>query len=260
MPIIKQYMQGLDKGKGVYFLFLREEYKTPGGLPARSMLTSFSTSRYFRDMPRDAYNMITPYSQLLCGLLHANEVFPPALLRAMRFLKEHWKEMCRGTLDEEVLRWDPFVREAFTRLLHPNPELAEIVERECSKQSWKGIIRRLWPNTKYIDTLMTGAMAQYIPTLDYYSDCLPLVSNADCLPLVSNAYGSSECYISINLQPFYEPSQVSYTVLPHFAYFEFLPVNNCNHPNELITKTIRLKLMEQNKQDLIDLVDVKVGK
>eukprot|EP01018_Ginkgo_biloba_P021689 Gb_31646 [translate_table: standard] len=55
------------------------------GLPARSMLTSISTSRYFRDIPRDTYNMITSpietilcldghqsmYSQLLCGLLHA---------------------------------------------------------------------------------------------------------------------------------------------------------------------------------------------
>eukprot|EP01018_Ginkgo_biloba_P021686 Gb_31649 [translate_table: standard] len=268
MPVIKQYMQGLDKGKGMYFLFLREEYKTPGGLPARSMLTSFSTSRYFRDMPRDTYNTITSpvetilcldgdqsmYSQLLCGLLHANEVFavgaffPPALLRAMGFLEEHWKEMCRdiarGTLDEEVLR-DPFVREAVTRLLHPNPELAEIVERECSKQSWKGIIRRLWPNTKYINTLMTGAMAQYIPTLDYYSDCLPLVSNA---------YGSSECYIGINLQPFCEPSQVFYTVLPHFAYFEFLPINNCNDP----APASKINGAEQ-AEDLIDLVEVKVG-
>eukprot|EP01018_Ginkgo_biloba_P021691 Gb_31645 [translate_table: standard] len=251
MHVIKQYMQGLDKGKGMYFLFLREEYKTPGGLPARSMLTSFSTSRYFRDM-RDTYNMITSPIQLLCGLLHANEVFPPTLLRAMRFLEEHWKEMCRdiarGTLDEEVLRWDPFVREAVTRLLHSNPELAKIVERECSKQSWKGVIIRLWPNTKYIDTLMTGslltgAMAQYIPTLDYYNDCLPLVSNA---------YGSSECYIGINLQPFCEPSRVFYTVLPNFAgafysgdrwpiieessillplcIFRIPFVNNCNDP------------------------------
>eukprot|EP01018_Ginkgo_biloba_P021688 Gb_31647 [translate_table: standard] len=67
MPIIKQYMQGLDKEKGMYFLFLREEYKTPGGLPARSMLTSFSTSRYFRDMPRDTYNTITsPVETILC--------------------------------------------------------------------------------------------------------------------------------------------------------------------------------------------------
>eukprot|EP01018_Ginkgo_biloba_P021685 Gb_31650 [translate_table: standard] len=65
-------------------------------------------------------------------ILSANPI-SEFLTRAIRFLEEHWKEMCRdiarGTLDEEVLRWVPFVREAVTRLLHPNPELAEIVER-----------------------------------------------------------------------------------------------------------------------------------
>eukprot|EP01018_Ginkgo_biloba_P021695 Gb_12335 [translate_table: standard] len=196
------------------------------------------------------------YSQLLCGLLNTNDVlrvgsvFPSALTRAMRFLEEHWREICRdiatGTLNEEAFSWDPFVKEAVTaRLLHPNPELAENVERECSKQSWKGIIRRLWPNTKYINTVITGAMAQYIPTLDYYSGGLPLVSQA---------YVSSECYIGINLQPFCEPSQVSYTVLPHFAYFEFLPVNTCNEQ----APTSKNNGAEK-AEDLIDLVDVKIG-
>eukprot|EP01018_Ginkgo_biloba_P021696 Gb_12334 [translate_table: standard] len=238
IPVIKQYMQGLDKGKGVYFLFIREEDKTPGGLPARPALTASTRSMY---------------SQLLCGLINTNDVlrvgsvFPSALTRAMRFLEEHWREICRdiatGTLNEEAFSWDPFVKEAVTAgLLLPNPELAENVERECSKQSWKGIIRRLWPNTKCINTIITGAMAQFIPTLDYYSGCLPLVSHV---------YASSECYIGINLQPSCEPSQVSYTVLPHFAYFEFVPVDTCNEP--------AATNKNNGAEDLIDLVDVKIG-
>eukprot|EP01018_Ginkgo_biloba_P021592 Gb_41415 [translate_table: standard] len=269
MPVVNQYIKGLDKGKGMYFLFIKEEAKTPGGLPARPALTSFYKGKYFRESLHDTYNVYTSpietilcldgdqsmYSQLLCGLLHTNDVlrvgsaFPPALIRAMRFLEDHWREMCRdiatGTLNEAALRWDPFVREAVTaRLIHPNPELAENVERECSQQSWKGIIRRLWPNTKYIDTLMTGAMAQYIPTLDYYSGCLPLVCNG---------YGSSECFMGINLQPFCEPSQVSYTLLPNFAYFEFLPVNTCTDPAPTSNNGAGQAV------DLIDLVDVKIG-
>eukprot|EP01018_Ginkgo_biloba_P021591 Gb_09255 [translate_table: standard] len=270
MPVVNQYLKGLDKGKGMYFLFIKEEAKTPGGLSERPALTSFYKSKYFRESLHDTYNVYTSpvetilcldgdqsmYSQLLCGLLHTNDVlrvgsvFPPALIRAMRFLEEHWREMCRdiatGTLNEEAFSWDPFVREAVTaRLLHPNPELAENVERECSQQSWKGIISRLWPNTKYINTVVTGAMAQYIPTLDYYSDCLPLVCSW---------YGSSECYMGINLQPFCEPSQVSYTLLPNFAYFEFLPVNTCTDP----APTSNNNGAEQ-AGDLIDLVDVKIG-
>ncbi|GKB65672.1 indole-3-acetic acid-amido synthetase GH3.6 [Tanacetum coccineum] len=56
-----------------------------------------------------------------------------------------------------------------------DPELADFIERECSKKSWQGIITRLWPNTKYVDVIVTGTMSQYIPTLDYYSNGLPLV-------------------------------------------------------------------------------------
>uniref|UniRef100_M1CC65 Indole-3-acetic acid-amido synthetase GH3.6 n=1 Tax=Solanum tuberosum TaxID=4113 RepID=M1CC65_SOLTU len=62
------------------------------------------------------------------------------------------------------------------KILKPNSELADFIEAECCKDSWQGIITRLWPNTKYMDVVVTGAMSQYIPTLDYYSNNLPLVS------------------------------------------------------------------------------------
>ncbi|WMV48833.1 hypothetical protein MTR67_042218 [Solanum verrucosum] len=62
------------------------------------------------------------------------------------------------------------------KILKPNSELADFIEAECSKDSWQGIVTRLWPNTKYMDVVVTGAMSQYIPTLDYYSNNLPLVS------------------------------------------------------------------------------------
>jgi hypothetical protein len=34
----------------------------------------------------------------------------------------------------------------------------------------------MWPNTKYIDTIVTGSMAQYVPTLNRYSGGLPIIS------------------------------------------------------------------------------------
>lgn len=42
-----------------------------------------------------------------------------------------------------------------------------------------GIIARLWPNTKYVDTIVTGNMSQYMPTLDYYGNGIPLVSETE---------------------------------------------------------------------------------
>ncbi|KAJ4846727.1 hypothetical protein Tsubulata_043093 [Turnera subulata] len=55
-------------------------------------------------------------------------------------------------------------------------ELAEFIRSECSKENWDRIIARIWPNTKYLDAIVTGAMAQYIPTLDDYSGGLPIVT------------------------------------------------------------------------------------
>ncbi|CAN6330433.1 unnamed protein product [Urochloa humidicola] len=59
-------------------------------------------------------------------------------------------------------------------------------------------------------------MAQYVPTLNYYSGGLPIISMM---------YASSECTIGINLQPMCDPAEVSYTIMPNTAYLEFLPVD-----------------------------------
>lgn len=123
------------------------------------------------------------------------------------------------------------------------------MEAECGKDSWQGIITRLWPNTKYVDVIVTGTMAQYIPTLDYYSNGLPLVCTM---------YASSECYFGVNLNPLCKPSEVTYTLIPTMGYFEFLPVQrNVNGVTNSIA--IPKSLTEKEQQDLVELTDVKLG-
>ncbi|KAF8414045.1 hypothetical protein HHK36_002044 [Tetracentron sinense] len=270
MPVMNQVVPGLDNGKGMYFLFIKSEAKTPGGLVARPVLTSYYKSSHFKDRPYDPYtNYTSPnetilcsdsyqsmYSQLLCGLCQNNEVlrvgavFASGFIRAIRFLEKHWVILCNnirtGNLDPQIT--DPSVREAVSKILKPDPKLADFIEAECSRESWKGIITRLWPNTKYIDVIVTGTMSQYIPTLDYYSNGLPLVCTM---------YASSECYFGLNLEPLSKPSEVSYTLIPTMAYFEFLPV----HRENGVTNSISVvkSLNEKEQQDLIDLVDVKLG-
>eukprot|EP00253_Pinus_taeda_P008491 PITA_08491 len=271
MPVMNQYMEGLEKGKGMYFFFIKSEAKTPGGLLARPVLTSYYKSNHFKERPYDPYNVYTSpnqavlcqdsyqsmYSQLLCGLLQNNDVlrmgavFASGFIRAIRFLEEHWKQFCldikTGILNKEVT--DPSVREAVGELLHPNPELADVIERQCSTESWQGIITRLWPNTRYIDVIVTGAMAQYIPTLDYYSGGLPLVCTM---------YASSECYFGLNLKPLCKPSEVSYTLLPNMAYFEFLPVHRKREAGGDTLDSPKT-LDEKEREELVELVDVKLG-
>ncbi|BAT98920.1 hypothetical protein LR48_Vigan06g136300 [Vigna angularis] len=258
MPVMNLCVPGLDKGKGLYFLFVKAETRTPGGLMARPVLTSYYKSDHFKTRPFDPYNVYTSpneailcpdsfqsmYTQMLCGLIERNHVlrlgavFASGLLRAIRFLQLHWPELVRdirsGTLTSQIT--DPAIREYMDKVLKPDPELAQFMTEECSKYNWEGMITRIWPNTKYLDVIVTGAMAQYIPTLNYYSGGLPLACTM---------YASSECYFGLNLNPMCKPSEVSYTIMPNMAYFEFL----LHDPN---SGSVSSKL--------VDLVDVEVGK
>lgn len=171
-------MPGLDKGKGLYFLFIKAETKTPSGLLARPVLTSYYKSDHFKTRPYDPYNVYTSpneavlcvdsfqsmYSQMLCGLLMRKEVlrigavFASGLLRAIHFLELNWQQLAKdiasGILNPRVS--DPSIRECMSRILKPNRELADFIIKECEGQNWEGIITRIWPNTKYLDVIVTG--------------------------------------------------------------------------------------------------------
>ena len=276
-----RYVDGLDQGKGMYLLFIRSEITTPSGLTAGPVLTSYYKSNNFRNRPFNRFNIYTSpdetilcsdnkqsmYCQLLCGLVQRDEVlrvgavFASAFLRAIKFLEENWREMCSNIRTGHVSDWitDPSCRNAVSLILSkPNSDLADLIEHECGTKSWEGIIKKLWPRTKYIEVIVTGSMAQYIPTLEFYSGGLPLVSTM---------YASSECYFGINFKPLSKPSDVSYTLLPNMAYFEFLPVEK-NH--EEMTEEIQCNnvsgqncIQEEVKKEgimqTVDLVDVKLG-
>ncbi|XP_042426412.1 indole-3-acetic acid-amido synthetase GH3.8-like [Zingiber officinale] len=261
MPVMNLYVPGLDKGKGLYFLFVKSESRTPGGLPARPVLTSYYKSDHFRSRPFDPYNVYTSptaailcadafqsmYAQMLCGLidrlavLRVGAVFASGLLRAIRFLQLHWRDLAAdissGVLTPRVT--DPAIREAVGDLLRPDATLAELIEAECAGGDWAGIVKRIWPNTKYLDVIVTGAMAQYIPTLEYYGGGMPMACTM---------YASSECYFGLNLRPMCKPGEVSYTIMPMMGYFEFLP-----HEEGSSVGGAALP-------QLVDLVDVEVGK
>ncbi|KAL1214073.1 4-substituted benzoates-glutamate ligase GH3.12 [Cardamine amara subsp. amara] len=73
-------------------------------------------------------------------------------------------------------------------------------------------------------------MVQYIPTLEFYSNNLPLISPS---------YSSTETMFGVNVNPLCKPQDVSYTFLPNLSYFEFISVD------------------ERNNEEIVDLVDVK---
>uniref|UniRef100_K3YCX6 Uncharacterized protein n=1 Tax=Setaria italica TaxID=4555 RepID=K3YCX6_SETIT len=242
MPVMKKNVSGLDEGSGLYFNFVKSETTTPGGLPLRTVLTSLFKSDHLKKLPYDPCHKYTSptaavlcedtfqstYAQMLCGLCHRHAVrrvgtvFAYGLLRAINFLQLNWRQLAAdieaGELTHRIT--DPSVREAVAGVLRPDPDLAQFIRMECSNSNggdcWAGVITRIWPNTKYLDAIATGSMAQYIPTLNFYSGGLPIASTI---------YGSSECFFGINLRPMCDPSEVSYTIMPNMAYFEFLPLD-----------------------------------
>ncbi|CAN6335486.1 unnamed protein product [Urochloa humidicola] len=237
MPVINQYVPGLEQGSRLSFHFVKSETKTPGGLPARTVLTSLYKSNVFQKLPPGALTSPVPvilcedafqsmYAQMLCGLcqrrrvVRVGAVFASGVLRAVRFFQRNWEQLAADVDAGELTNprvTDPSVREAVAGVLRrPDPELAGFIRAEGSSSgNGAGIIARIWPNTKYLETVVTGSMAQYVPTLNHYSGGLPIISMA---------YVSSECSIGLNLRPMCDPSDVSYTIMPNMAYFEFLPV------------------------------------
>ncbi|KAF8074236.1 hypothetical protein N665_1119s0020 [Sinapis alba] len=244
-----------EQGKAIEFHYTRPESTTPSGLPVAPAFTTFFKSDYFKNRPSNSKSVYTSpdqvilcpdnkqslYCHLLCGLSQRNEVvkvgatFAYALVRAIYFLESNWKELCDNIRFGRVSEWITNLdcRRSVSKIIGgPNPELADLIEQECSHNSWEGIISRLWPKAKSIECILTGQMAQYIPILEFYSDKLPLVSTV---------YGSSESIFGMNVDPLCKPQDVSYTFVPTISYFEFLPLDHGGDMTS-ITDLVKVKL------------------
>ncbi|XP_056860636.1 4-substituted benzoates-glutamate ligase GH3.12-like isoform X2 [Raphanus sativus] len=251
--ILSKHINGVVDGKVIAFLNTRKLSRTPSGLPVGPVITSFLVSEYFKNWSSKRYtspdevisctdSKQSTYCHFLCALVQREEVvsifvpFACALVQAIKFLETHWKDLCNDIRSGHVSEWitDLGCRDSVSVMLGvPNPELADQIERECCRQtSWEGIITRLWPNIKFIHSVVTGQMSQFIPVLEFYSNKLPLVSMS---------YSASETLLGINVNPLCKPQDVSYTFLPNMSYFEFLPLD------------------EGNNAEVVDLVDVKLG-
>ncbi|KAL2631123.1 hypothetical protein R1flu_015809 [Riccia fluitans] len=264
MPILNKNLPGLEKGKCLYFYFLQPGSKSEGGLMRRGAFPSLIHSqveRSVKNLADPSFRRTSPdaliycsnyeestYCHLICGLLQLEEVlrimgtFSSTLLRTVRNLEEWWPEICEdlatGTLSTRRVQSD-FVRGVVQPYLRADPELADLVRRECSKKSKKGLLKRLWPNCKILDTICTGTMAAYTPILSHYGDDIPLIC--------SSMYNASEGFFGQNMDSMAPPDRIYYTLIPTIAYYEFIPI-----PVE--------GEGEQNNQEILDLTNVEEGK
>ncbi|KAI4328885.1 hypothetical protein L6164_021206 [Bauhinia variegata] len=232
----------INNGKALNFIYGSKHFKTKGGLFAGTATTNvFRNSRYKWIMKVVQSRNCSPdevifgpdfhqslYCHLLCGLIFREEVqlvsstFAHSIVHAFRAFEQVWEELVadirEGVLSSRITA--PSIRNALSKLIKPNPELANLIYKKCMGLSnWYGLIPELFPNVKYIYGIMTGSMEPYLKKLRHYAGELPLLT-AD--------YGSSEGWIAANVNPKLPPEYATYTVLPQIGYFEFIPLTENN--------------------------------
>ncbi|CAI9118056.1 OLC1v1019569C1 [Oldenlandia corymbosa var. corymbosa] len=248
-------------GKRMFLCTVAPEFTTPGYLVARSGIASLKRKSLAESPSLNPPYVIIPpevtlcedvkqsmYCQLLCGLLKRESVlaigtvFGAGFVQVIKFLGQHREEICCNIRQGRISDWidDPKCRGALSNILsRPMPDLADEISKEFEKKSWEGIIKKLWPGAKFIEAVVTGSMAQYIPKLEFYGGGLPIASMI---------YAASEGNFGINLKPFGDPYDISYCLVPWMAYYEFLPVDPISDDNADI-----------KNGGVVDLVNVKIG-
>ncbi|XP_010924059.1 indole-3-acetic acid-amido synthetase GH3.10 isoform X2 [Elaeis guineensis] len=258
-------------GRILEFIYSSKQFQTKGGLTAGTATTHYFASEEFKTKQKrtkcftcSPYEVIaggdykqSTYCHLLLGLAFSDQVefvtstFAYSIVQAFAAFEELWEELCDdlrgGTLSLRVT--SPGMRRAVMDCLSPNPSLASNVEMKCRElegSDWGSLIPKLWPNAKYIYSIMTGSMQPYLKKLRHYAGYLALVC-AD--------YGSTESWIGVNLEPHDTPERVTFTVIPTFSYFEFIPLytrNKKDNSNLVVTDDFL-------EGDPLPLSRVKVG-
>ncbi|KAJ0112492.1 hypothetical protein Patl1_00570 [Pistacia atlantica] len=229
----------IGNGKALQFIYSSRQFITKGGLSAGTATTNVYRNAQFKSgMKAMQSQCCSPdevifgsdyqqslYCHLLCGLIFCEEIqlvfstFAHSIVHAFRTFEVVWEELCadirEGVLSSRITV--PSIRAAMSKILKPNPELADLIHKRCSGLSnWYGLIPTLFPSAKYVYGILTGSMEPYLQKLRHYAGDLHLMS-AD--------YGSSEGWIGANVNPSLPPESATYAVLPNIGYFEFLPQN-----------------------------------
>ncbi|MED6225117.1 hypothetical protein PIB30_090631 [Stylosanthes scabra] len=229
-----------EGGKILEFIYSSNKFKTKGDLTVGTATTHYYASEEFKIKQQQAKSFTcspdevifggdykqSTYCHLLLGLFFSDQVefitsaFVYGIIQAFRSFQELWCEICEdirvGSLSSRIK--SPKMRKAVLEIISPNPILASKLENICKELElvdWFGLIPKIWPNAKYVYSIMTGSMLPYVTKLRHYANGLPLVS-AD--------YGSTESWIGVNVDPSLPPEEVTFTVVPTFSYFEFIPL------------------------------------
>ena len=128
-----------------------------------------------------AENRQAMYCHLLSALVFRDDIefihstFAYTVIEGFKTLQKEWRTLCE---DIRTGKLNAFVRAQEVRdamadhvLVAPRPKLANAIANICGEldDDWSGAIPRIWPNCKYILSIMTGSMLPYLKKLQYYA-------------------------------------------------------------------------------------------
>ncbi|PIN14228.1 hypothetical protein CDL12_13125 [Handroanthus impetiginosus] len=259
-----------EGGRVLEFIYCSKRFKTKGGITGGMATTHVYMSEEFKTKQKETKSFTcspqavissgdykqSTYCHLLLGIYFSEQVeyitstFAYSIVQAFRSFEEIWKEICGnirdGSLSSRITI--PDMRKAVLDIIRPNQSLASKVHSKCEELEvidWVGLIPMLWPNAKYIYSIMTGSMQPYLSKLSHYAGKLPLVS-AD--------YGSTESWIGVNLDPSLPPEKVTFAVIPTFSYFEFIPLHRQSQHSKF-----KSAVDDFIEDDPVPLSQVKIG-
>ena len=218
-------------GKGLLLMNMLQSGDTPVGIPTGSgtsggMQSMKKMLRYFWTSPLEVLaikdQQVANYLHLLFALRERDlaylmSPFPSGIVQLFGVLEKQWpeiiKDLALGTISAD-LTLDPDVRDQLKERLKPDPLRAEELKRELRK-GLQGIAQRVWPKISYVSCVVGGSFGIYLDRLRYYTGDLPIFSAI---------YGATEALIGIATHV----NDVSYVVTPRSAYFEFIPLEECD--------------------------------
>ena len=157
--------------------------------------------------------------------IHANFVHKCTAM--LRYLQRHWDaflyDMEHGTISPEF-KLDEEWKDYIQHHLPPNPKRAEELRQFSGSDLSDGLIRKLWPNVKYLRLSSGMQFHPYIEILDHYSGNLPVY------PFL---YAASEGMFSVAAGV---GRMDEYIMIPDLCFYEFLPETDENGPCLTLTE------------------------
>lgn len=142
-------------------------------------------------------------------------VFINRVVGVMNYIYKNWEmlltDMEQGSVDERVKLSDKWKKFVIDRLPPDHARVQEL-RRLSYQELLQGMIKKLWPHTKYIQAIGGKAFSSYMDRLR---------QNAGDIPIHYFAYAASEGIFGI-AREINEPN--AYILLPEAGLFEFLSV------------------------------------